>query len=229
MMKHFSKIISILLTIIILGAALAGCSGKGNETSTQTPVQNDTQNESTSPSEASGSVQNESGAVEDHKVLVVYFSYTGHLDSMAHWIADETGGDIVRVTAKEAYPDDYDETVDRAKKERDDNARPEIEVDLTEEQLKEYDTVFFGFPVWWYDLPMPMWTFLESYDFAGKTIIPFISHEGTSNGGSAFQNMKGLAPDANIRSDDYLSIRGGKVDSSEQDVRSWVSGLGYSK
>ena len=118
MMKHFSKIISILLTIIILGAALAGCSGKGNETSTQTPVQTDTQNESTSPSEASGSVQNESGAVEDHKVLVVYFSYTGHLDSMAHWIADETGGDIVGVTAKEAYPDDYDETVDRAKEER---------------------------------------------------------------------------------------------------------------
>ena len=229
MMKHFSKIISILLTIIILGAALAGCSGKGNETSTQTPVQTDTQNENTSPSEASGSVQNESGAVEDHKVLVVYFSYTGHLDSMAHWIADETGGDIVRVTAKEAYPDDYDETVDRAKEERDDNARPEIAVDLTKEQLAEYDTVFFGFPVWWYDLPMPMWTFLESYDFAGKTIIPFISHEGTSNGGSAFQNMKELAPDADIRSDDYLSIRGGKVDSSEQDVRSWVSGLGYSK
>ena len=53
---------------------------------------------------------------------------------------------------------------------------------------------FFGFPVWWYDLPMPMWTFLESYDFAGKTIIPFtVSHEGTSNGGSAFQNMKELA------------------------------------
>ena len=76
---------------------------------------------------------------------------------------------------------------------------------------------------------MPMWTFLESYDFAGKTIIPFISHEGTSNGGSAFQNMKELVPDADIRSDDYLSIRGGKVNSSEQDVRSWVSGLGYSK
>jgi hypothetical protein len=162
MMKHFSKIISILLTIIILGAALAGRSGKGNETSTQTPVQNDTQNESTSPSEASGSVQNESGAVEDHKVLVVYFSYTGHLDSMAHWIADETGGDIVRVTAKEAYPDDYDETVDRAKEERDDNARPEIAADLTKEQLAEYDTVFFGFPVWWYDRPMPMGTSLES-------------------------------------------------------------------
>jgi flavodoxin len=227
MMKHFSKIISILLTIIILGAALAGCSGKGNETSTQTPVQNDTQNESTSPSEASGSVQNESGAVEDHKVLVVYFSYTGHLDSMAHWIADETGGDIVRVTAKEAYPDDYDETVDRAKEERDDNARPEIAADLTKEQLAKYDTVFFGFPVWWYDLPMPMWTFLENYDFSGKTIIPFFSHEGSSNGAGALPTIEKLAEGATVRSDDALSIRGGKVDGSESDVREWVEGLNY--
>ena len=230
MVKHFTKALAILLSVVVLGAALTGCSGKGSETSGETPVQTDTRNETVAPSETDGSEQNESGSAdEDHKVLVVYFSYTGHLDSMAHWISDETGGDIVRVTAKEAYPDDYDATVDRAKVERDEGARPEIDADLTDEQLKEYDTVFFGFPVWWYDLPMPMWTFLESYDFTGKTIIPFISHEGTSNGGSAFQNMKELAPDADIRSGDYLSIHGNKVDAAEQDVRSWVNGLGYSK
>lgn len=230
MVKHFTKALTILLSLIVLGAALTGCSGKGSETSGGTTAQTDVQNEAVSSSETDGSGQNESGSAdEDHKVLVVYFSYTGHLDSRAHWISDETGGDIVRVTAKEAYPDDYDATVDRAKVERDEGIRPEIDADLTDEQLNEYDTIFFGFPVWWYDLPMPMWTFLESYDFTGKTIIPFISHEGTSNGGSAFQNMKELAPDADIRSDDYLSIRGNKVDSAEQDVRSWVNGLGYSK
>ena len=230
MVKHFTKALAILFSLIVLGAVMTGCSGKGNETSGETPEQADTRNETMSSSETDGSEQNESvSADEDHKVLVVYFSYTGHLDSMAHWISDETCGDIVRVTAKEAYPDDYDATVDRAKEERDEGIRPEIDADLTDEQLKEYDTIFFGFPVWWYDLPMPMWTFLESYDFTGKTIIPFISHEGTSNGGSAFQNMKKLAPDANILSDDYLSIRGNKVDSAEQDVRSWVNGLGYSK
>ena len=230
MVKHFTKALAILFSLIVLGAVMTGCSGKGNETSGETPEQADTRNETMSSSETDGSEQNESvSADEDHKVLVVYFSYTGHLDSMAHWISDETCGNIVRVTAKEAYPDDYDATVDRAKVERDEGIRPEIDADLTDEQLKEYDTIFFGFPVWWYDLPMPMWTFLESYDFTGKTIIPFISHEGTSNGGSAFQNMKKLAPDANILSDDYLSIRGNKVDSAEQDVRSWVNGLGYSK
>lgn len=230
MVKHFTKALAILFSLIVLGAVMTGCSGKGNETSGETPEQADTRNETMSSSETDGSEQNESGSAdEDHKVLVVYFSYTGHLDSMAHWISDETCGDIVRVTAKEAYPDDYDATVDRANVERDEGIRPEIDADLTDEQLKEYDTIFFGFPVWWYDLPMPMWTFLESYDFTGKTIIPFISHEGTSNGGSAFQNMKKLAPDANILSDDYLSIHGNKVDSAEQDVRSWVNGLGYSK
>ena len=192
-MKHLSKILP-LLFIAMICAALAGCAGNGSGPSGQPSAQ-----EPQVSSEKSDTV---SGSEAGHKILVAYFSYTGHLDSMAHWIADETGGDIVRVISKETYPEDYNETVDRAKKEHDDSARPEIDVNLTSEQLAGYDTVFFGFPVWWYDLPMPMWTFLESYDFSGKTIIPFISHEGTSSGGSAFRNMKELAPGADIRSDE---------------------------
>lgn len=163
----------------------------------------------------------------DNKILVVYFSWSGHLDSMAHWVADETGGDLYRVTAKDPYPDDYNQTADRAKQEQDNDERPEIMIDLTEEQMAQYDTVFFGFPVWWYDLPMPMWTFLESYDFSGKTIIPFFSHEGSSNGASALPTIEKLAEGATVRSDDTLSIRGGKVDGSENDVREWVKGLNY--
>ena len=93
--------------------------------------------------------------------------------------------------------------------------------------MATYDTVFFGFPVWWYDLPMSMWTFLESYDFTGKTIIPFFSHEGSSNGAGALPTIESLAQGATVRSDDALSIRGGKVDGSENDVRAWVKGLTY--
>ena len=166
---------------------------------------------------------------EDDKVLVVYFSWSGHLDRMAHWIADETGGDLIRVTAKEAYSDDYDETVDRAKKEQDEDARPQINAELTQEQLAGYDTVFFGFPVWWYDIPMPMYTFLDTYNFSGKTIIPFFSHEGSSNGASAKETIEQQAAGADVRFDDALSIRGGEVDSSEQDVREWVINLGFGK
>lgn len=156
------------------------------------------------------------------KTLVVYFSWSGNLDKMAHWVQEETGGDLVRVTAKEAYPDNYNKTANRAKSEKDKGIRPEINVNLTKEQMAQYDTIYFGFPVWWYDLPMSMWTFLESYDFSGKTIIPFFSHEGSSNGASALPTIKKLAKGANVKSENALSIRGGKVSSSEKDVRDWV-------
>ena len=148
---------------------------------------------------------------------------------LAHWIADETGGDIVRVVAKEAYPSDYNKTADRAKKEQDDGIRPEITLDLTAEELAKYDTIFFGFPVWWYNLPMPMWTFLESVDLSGKTVIPFFSHEGSSNGASSLDKLVELATGADVKTGDALSIRGGKVAGSEDDVRAWVKNLGYSK
>lgn len=214
----------VLLMAAVLVIIMAGCGANK-------PAESDKDNSTEIDVNDSGTEEDSSGenAIGDGKVMVVYFSYTGHLDSMAHWIADETGGDLFRVTAKEAYSDNYDETVDRAKKEQDEDARPDINVDITTEQLAGYDTVFFGFPVWWYDIPMPMYTFLDSYDFSGKTIIPFLSHEGTSNGGSAKETIEQHASGADLRFDDALSIKGGDVESSEQDVRSWVNSLGYKK
>ncbi len=76
---------------------------------------------------------------------------------------------------------------------------------------------------------MPMYTFLDTYDFSGKTIIPFFSHEGSSNGASAKETIEQQAAGADVRFDDALSIRGGEVDSSEQDVREWVINLGFGK
>ena len=131
--------------------------------------------------------------------------------------------------AKDEYPESYNDTADRAKKEKDDGVRPEITVSLTVEQMAKYDTVFIGFPVWWYDLPMPMWTFLESVDLSGKTVIPFFSHEGSSDGASSLSTIKTLAKGATVNTDNALSIRGSKVKNSEEDVRGWVKGLGYSK
>ena len=224
------KILSLILTAVLL-LTLAACG----------TVRNEEQNTSTTPipenteAPASDAVSNavpdeteqEPTAETDGKILVVYFSWSGNLDKMAHWIADETGGDLIRVTAKEAYPENYNDTADRAKKEVDNGIRPDINVDLTPEQMAQYDTVFFGFPVWWYDLPMSMWTFLESYDFSGKTVIPFFSHEGSSNGAGALPRVTELAKGANVRTADALSIRGGSVASSENAVRDWVKGLNY--
>ena len=220
--------IGILLTIVLI-FSLASCGTKNRE-ETDTENTSDITAQAAEPdNDEKGSQESEERSSGDGNILVVYFSYTGHLDSMAHWIADETGGDLIRVTAKEAYSDDYDETVDRAKKEQDEDARPQINAELTQEQLAGYDTVFFGFPVWWYDIPMPMYTFLDTYNFSGKTIIPFFSHEGSSNGASAKETIEQQAAGADVRFDDALSIRGGEVDSSEQDVREWVINLGFGK
>ena len=207
MSSKIKKIASFLLCTTLMMTLLAGCGGR----STDVPQTEETD------------------LTNDSKVLVVYFSWSGHLQTMSHWIADETGGDIVRVVTKEPYPEDYNATADRAKKEQDDGTRPEITIELTEEELAKYDTIFLGFPVWWYDLPMPMWTFLESADLSGKTVIPFFSHEGSSNGASSLGTIEKLAEGAEVKSGDALSIRGGSVDSSEEEVREWVRNLGYGK
>ena len=232
--RNMKKILASLLAVILI-LSLAACGSSGNNTqnteinaNTNEPS-NTVQPENTTPSSPTESSADKGNEATGNSILVVYFSWSGHLDSMAHWVADETGGDLYRVTAKDPYPTDYNQTADRAKSEQDNDVRPEIVIDITEEQMAQYDTVFFGFPVWWYDLPMSMWTFLESYDFSGKTIIPFFSHEGSSNGAGALPTIEKLAEGATVKSDDALSIRGGKVDGSESDVRAWVQGLGYQK
>ena len=227
----------LLAAIIVLTLAACGTGSNTQDSSDNTKAQETTAagTESTDSATASAETSEQPSSdisdteTAENKILVVYFSWSGHLDSMAHWVADETRGDLYRVTAKDPYPENYNQTADRAKQEQDNDVRPEIVVDITEEQMAQYDTVFFGFPVWWYDLPMSMWTFLESYDFSGKTIIPFFSHEGSSNGAGALPTIEKLAEGATVKSDDALSIRGGKVDGSESDVRAWVQGLGYQK
>ena len=229
MVTKMKKCMALILAMIMT-LALAACgngSGSTGSVSTESATESETQTDMAQPdAEVDSNSSTDTASAGNGNILVVYFSWSGHLDSMAHWVADETGGDLYRVTAAEPYPENYDDTADRAKQEKDDGIRPEIVVDITQEQMAGYDTVFFGFPVWWYDLPMSMWTFLENYDFSGKTIIPFFSHEGSSNGASALPTIETLATGATVRSDDALSIRGGDVDGAENEVREWVRGLG---
>ena len=209
----------------VAGAAV-GLAGCGASRSASSSSATSSSSSSSSSAEAAGqSSQQVEAAGGSNKPLVLYFSYTGNVDKMAHWIADETGGDLVRVTAKDTYPDDYDATVNRAKEELDKNARPEINVDLSEEQLSGYSTVYFGFPIWWYDLPTPMCTFLESYSLSGKEVIPFFSHAGSASGANSLTTLESLATGATVRSNDAISILGDDVNGSEQTVREWVKGL----
>lgn len=162
----------------------------------------------------------------ESKVLVAYFSWSGNGQQMAIWIADETGGDLFRIVPTESYGEDYGACADRAKNELDNKIRPELAVHIDAETMAQYDVIYIGFPVWWYDLPMPVWTFLEEYDLSGKTVIPFFSHNGSSSGANSVNRVAELAKSATVLTDDALSLRGSSVSSSEKEVRDWVKGLG---
>ena len=184
---------------------------------------------------AQGNTSQTTDMKNSKKVLVVFFSRTGenyavgniekgNTHIIAEMIAKETGGKLFRIETVKPYPDEYKACVEVAKAEKENNARPEVKGDV---KVEDYNIIFLGYPNWWGDMPQPLFTFLEEYDFSGKTIIPFNSH-----GGSGFSNtieeIKELQPDANI-SDEGLSISRDKVADSVQDVTDWAKSLDLSE
>lgn len=167
----------------------------------------------------------ESEVTGESNVLVAYFSWSGNGQQMARWISEETGGDLFRIIPAESYGEDYNACADRAKEELDNEIRPELSSHIDADIMAQYDVIYVGFPVWWYDLPMPVWTFLEEYDLSGKTIIPFFSHNGSSNGANSVKRVTELADGATVLSDDALSIRGSNVSDSENEVKEWAAGF----
>ena len=107
----------------------------------------------------------------ENSTLVVYFTWSGNTEEMAAYIAEQTGGDLLEIEPLTPYPDDYTETGNIAREERDNNARPVI-ANLPE-SLDQYDTILVGYPIWWHTAPMIIGTFLESYDLTGKEVYPF--------------------------------------------------------
>jgi len=129
------------------------------------------------------------------KILIAYFSWSGNAGAIAHQIAQETGGDLFEIKTVGAYPETYDECDKAAKQEKDANARPSLTETVA--NMEQYGTVFLCYPNWWGTLPMAVFTFLESYDFATKTIYPLITHGG-SDFEHSLDDMKKLCPAAVI-------------------------------
>ena len=145
----------------------------------------------------------------------------GNMQYMAMTIQEAIGGELFRIETTEEYPLEHETLVNQAKEEQNEDARPELATHI--ENVEQYDMIFLGYPNWWGDMPQPLYTFLEEYDFSGKTIIPFNSH-----GGSGFSNtieeIKKLQPNATVR-DDGLSISRNDVADSEQEITDWAKGL----
>lgn len=164
----------------------------------------------------------ESEVSGNSNTLVAYFSWSGNSQQMAEWVAEETGGDLFRILTEEPYEDDFDSTADRAQTELNNGTRPELSTHIDSEVMAKYDVIYLGFPIWWYDLPTPVWTFLEEYDLKGKTIIPFFSHNGSSGGANSLNRLSELADGATVLTDDALSVQGSSVADAEKQVKDWA-------
>ena len=160
----------------------------------------------------------------DKKVLVVYFSETGNTQKLAKLISDEIGGDFRRIETVKSYPTG-EALFDYTKNERDNDERPELkDLDIN---IDDYDVIFVGYPIWWYTLPMPIYTFFETFDFSGKVIVPFNTHEGSGDGGT-YSTIKGWEKDAKVL--DGLAIRGGDMEKNQTTrVQNWLKGLGFNE
>lgn len=146
----------------------------------------------------------------------------GNLEYMALTIQQAVGGDLFQIETQESYPLDHEPLVDQAAEEQDENARPALATHI--ENLEQYDTILLGYPNWWGDMPQALYTFLEEYDFSGKTIIPFTAHGGSGFAGTV-GTIESLQSEAIVR-DDGLSISRNDVADSAEEVRQWALNLG---
>ena len=222
------RIIAIVLTLT-LAIILVSCSAGDN-----------TSNSNSKSAVASTESAKADIITTDKKVLTIYFSAsnTSNADAtssatpdfnglgstayIADYIHKKAGGDIEKIIPVKDYPTGYDETVNAAKTERDNDERPEFAP--LEYNPEDYDVIFIGYPMWWYTLPMIMYTFFDTYDFSGKTIIPFNTHEGSGDGGT-YDEIQDFEPNATVL--EGFNVRGNSADKADSDLDEWLAGLNY--
>jgi len=145
----------------------------------------------------------------------------GNTEVIAKKIQALTGSDLFQIETVKAYPVDYTETTRVSQDELSQNARPELTEMVAE--MDSYEVIYLGYPNWWGTMPMAVFTFLDSYDFSGKTIVPYCTHEG-SGLGSSERDIKKLCPTAKVLSG--LAIKGGTAGRADNDLANWLKKLG---
>lgn len=160
-------------------------------------------------------------AVAGASIVVRDEEVMGNTEYVARVIQQTVGGDLFRIETTDQYPLDHEPLVDQAAEEQSAGTRPELAAHI--ENPDQYDIIILGFPNWWGDMPQPLYTFLEEYDFGGKTIIPFVTHGGSGFSGTR-NTIAELQPDAQV-SDNTLSLSRNSVAGSEEDVISWAENI----
>lgn len=214
------KIISMVVMFVASALSIVSCANN-NTTTTNETSKNKENNMSTS--------------ISGKKTLVVFFSHTGenygvgnisegNTHIIAKMIAEATGGSLFEIVPEKEYPhDSYDEVVEIAKQEKAQKARPAINGDV---KIEDYDVVFIGYPNWWGDMPMPVYTFLEKHDWTGKVVVPFCTHEG-SGLSSTEKYIAEACKGATVAKG--LAVRGATAqnnrDQARKSVNSWIEKL----
>ena len=148
----------------------------------------------------------------------------GNVQQLAQWISERTGGDLFSIQVTEPYSSDWDACLERANQERAEDARPELTASV--EQLERYDTVFLGYPNWWYGVPMALLSFLEENDLSDKQVYLFCSH-GTGGLASSVEQIDEALPDSTALSENIFDVYEEDASSSQQDILAWLEELGY--
>ena len=168
-----------------------------------------------------GSCREKVQAQNQERILIAYYSRSGNTRTVAEYIHQALGGDIFEIETVMAYPNDYQSTADIARQQQRENARPELASRVN--NMNSYDIIFLGYPIWWGRMPMFFFTFLESYNFSGKTIIPFCTY-GSSGVGQSAADIQRLAPGATVR--EAFGVRGANANNSRNDITAWLRRLG---
>ena len=226
-MKRIISFLTITLFILVLAGCGASNAGSKSEAETKAAASSNTSEQSKAASSdtfeaskaADETAANNNNTDNSGKALVVYFSATGTTKGVAEQIASAAKADIYEITAAQPYTsedlDYYDSSSRTTKEQNDKTIRPEIGSEKTD--LSGYDTIFIGFPIWWGEEPRIMDTFVESYDFSGKNMIPFCT-SGGSGIGSSGDNLK-----ANARSGEWKEGRRFSAGASQSDIEEWVN------
>ncbi len=214
------KWLSLLLSVILV-CFLAAC-GSGTTSSENGSSEPFSEGSITSEEPSTSQILEDSAepAEQAGGTLVAYFSWSGNTAQMAQIIQTETGGDLFEIQPAVPYTDDYDTLLDVAQQEQRENARPELASQV--ENWDSYDVVFVGYPDWWSDAPMLIYSFLESYDWNGKTLVPFCT-SGGSGFGRSLNQLPDSAPGANIL--EGLHVSGSSVEGASEEIVSWTHGL----
>ena len=236
---------ALTVLLVLSFAACAGsrqeeqpASAEATEQSQSASVQEEEEPASTEQQPEQPSNAQESG------VLVAYFSWAdnaviegevdavaspsvtapGNVQQLAQWVSERTGGDLFSIQVTEPYSSDWDACLERANQERAEDARPELTASV--EQLERYDTVFLGYPNWWYGVPMALLSFLEENDLSDKQVYLFCSH-GTGGLASSVEQIDEALPDSTALSENVFDVYEEDAASSQQDILAWLEELGY--